>query len=99
MNRGYRVIFCVGEQDGDAIRGLYCEQDSTLPGNQCIALRSPFALRYLISADQVNDIGVDLTQQNRTHSARAHRREELLAVCENTFRLVPFVETEIQNFL
>src|SRR5271163_4146547 len=99
MNRRDGVIFRIGEQDRDAVRSLYRKQNSTLPSDECIALRSAFALREIGRANQINDVGVNLTQQNRTHSARAHHLEELLAVCENTFRLVPFVETEIQNFL
>ena len=98
MNRRDGVIFRIGEQDRDAVRSLYRKQNSTLPSDECIAMRSAFALREIGRANQINGVGVSLAQQNRTHLAGTDRAEKLLAVRGNTFRPVPFVEPEIQDF-
>jgi hypothetical protein len=98
MNRGHRVLFGVREQNGNAVCGLNGQQDAGLAGDKGVTFGSLLALRECGGGYDVHDIGVDLTQRGDAHFAGAERSEKFRAILCDAVTLIPFRESEVQDF-
>jgi len=93
MDRGYRAFLYIDQQYGDAVGGLYTEQQAFCVGQRSIAV----ARLGGSSAERPYNRGVKLFQWNQNGVAGAKRRLKTFAILQNRFAFVPIGEAKIQN--
>jgi hypothetical protein len=95
VNGSHRALLGINEEDGNAISGLYAEEQSR-------AIRSGgIAPAWLggSGVQKMDDVGMDLLERNEFEVGRAEGGLEAAAVFEDILASVPIGEAEVQHFL